>query len=759
MEFKLHSLGWYGFQRLCATILREILGQDVNSFLDSRDAGRDGAWQGVWRPVAGAAGGYDGMVTVQCKFTNKPNANLSLAMVQPELKKAEKLAKSGRADTYILMTNARISGETDEKIHDAFREVGVAHFVAFGYSWLCDQIRDSKRLRMLVPRVYGLGDLGQILDERAYGQATALLASLRDDLSKVVLTKTYDDAALAMEKHGFVLLLGEPASGKTTTAAMLSMAAIDQWGCSVVKVDRPAQILDHWNPLEPTQFFWVDDAFGVTQHEQEHTLGWNRVLPQVNAAIRGGARIVMTSRDYIYASARHLLKASAFPLMQESQVVIDVHDLGLDERRQILYNHLKLGTQPRGFRKQIKPFLETVAQHPNFLPEIARRLGEPLFTGELQLTSQAVEEFTARPLDFLQDVLRGLDSESFAALAVIYIGGGQCESPIHLSDKQTAALARIGGTFAGVTTAMSNLQGSLVARINVDGTAMWTFKHPTVGDAIARLVAASPELVDIYLAGADVDRLVGEVLCGGPRIRGAVLEVPRSRYDDVIERLLKWRAGGRWRTQYALDTFLATRCGTEFLRRYIESDPKLLPRVASPGLMLTAVGEVRLTFRLQEMELLPEAVRTDFVRCVTDYAVRLEDLSAVTWGELHDFLTLQEQQILVDRIRAELLPDVTARVRDAVEPYSEPDEADSVQARTEWSGDISEGLAAVKRLFQGDDWATQCVQEGAAELASWIDRAEHAFDRQLPVRERLVAAPSTGLNPKSLRSIFDDIDR
>lgn len=43
--------------------------------------------------------------------------------------------------------------------------------------------------------------------------------------------------------------------------------------------------------------------------------------------MNNGARIVMTSRDYIYNRARQDLKETAFPLLKESQVVIDVHRL------------------------------------------------------------------------------------------------------------------------------------------------------------------------------------------------------------------------------------------------------------------------------------------------------------------------------------------------------------------------------------------------------------------------------------------------
>ena len=63
----------------------------------------------------------------------------------------------------------------------------------------------------------------------------------------------------------------------------------------------------------------------------------------------------MTSRDYIYNRARQELKDGAFPLLNESQVVIDVHDLSDVEKQLILYNHLKLGKQSATFRFDIKP--------------------------------------------------------------------------------------------------------------------------------------------------------------------------------------------------------------------------------------------------------------------------------------------------------------------------------------------------------------------------------------------------------------------
>jgi MoxR-like ATPase len=82
-----------------------------------------------------------------------------------------------------------------------------------------------------VPRIYGLGDLGQILDKRAYDQAQEILSSLGDDMNKFVITDAFRASARAIVEHGFVLLLGEPACGKSAIAAALALGALDEWNC------------------------------------------------------------------------------------------------------------------------------------------------------------------------------------------------------------------------------------------------------------------------------------------------------------------------------------------------------------------------------------------------------------------------------------------------------------------------------------------------------------------------------------------------
>jgi hypothetical protein len=180
IRFELHSLGWKAFQDLCATIVSEVLGQTVQIFLPSQDGGRDGAFTGAWS--ANHCGGIDGSFTVQCKFTSKKGNTLTPSELSDELKKAQRLAKRKLAANYILMTNYGLSGKADENIREAFLRIkGIHCFLLFGSEWITLKIRENPRLRMLVPRVYGLGDLSQILDERAYSQAKVILSSIGEE--------------------------------------------------------------------------------------------------------------------------------------------------------------------------------------------------------------------------------------------------------------------------------------------------------------------------------------------------------------------------------------------------------------------------------------------------------------------------------------------------------------------------------------------------------------------------------------------------
>lgn len=755
--YDLQTLGWHSFQQLCATITREILGQTVESYLDSSDAGRDGAFAGTWTPTHGEE--LSGLFVIQCKFTSKRDKNLGRSDLTDEVSKVSRLVQNGRCDCYILMTNAGLSGSIAEEVETIFKNAGVKQVRSFGSTWICQQIRENKRLRMLVPRIYGLGDLSQILDERAYIQAKALLASLREDLSKVVLTNAYRKAAEGLDQHGFVLLIGEPAAGKTTIASMLSMGALDQWESSTLKLDSSEKVVEHWNPEEPLQFFWIDDAFGVMQYESHLVHGWNHVFPIIKTMLRKGAKIVMTSRDYIYKRARNDLKEGAFPLLRESQVVIDVCDLTLDEKQQILYNHMKLGKQEKSFRTAIKPHLPTICGHPRFVPETARRLADPLFTAGLKLNRYQLNDFVEKREQFLQELLRGLDEHSKAALALVFMRKDSLESPIALEESEREAVERLGSSLGGCIIALESLNGSLVQLTDAEGASVWRFKHPTVGDAYAGLLLRSPEMLGIYVHGSPIDKLMTQVTCGNVGLERAVA-LPKRLFPLVLRRLNEFSSTTRykspelssWYSRRLIDDFLSSRCTKDFLVQYIEEHSDVFIRVSKPGLFLNTVSEVDLAIRLHELGLLPDKYRQDFVTTVISYALEGEDLYALESHRIQSIFTSNELADFHERLRSELIPNL-ADVRRTWQSNHSSD-----QRPNEYMEPLLESFSALKEEFADDHSILSIIDHEIQATQEWVaEKLEDDPKDDRPARTFGDVDPPNQ-PPTYARSIFDDVD-
>ncbi len=746
VNYELHSLGWKAFQNLCATVMGEVWSQVIQGFFDSHDGGRDGAFHGTWTPVNGES--FHGSFTAQCKFTAKADKCLQLSDLTDELTKAKRLATKGLADNYILFTNARLTGITEENIRQAFEAVpGVKRFAAYGCERISQIIRESPRLRMLIPRVYGLGDLSQILDQRAYDQAQEILSALGDDLAKFILTDAYRQSATALVEHGFVLLLGEPACGKSTIAAALAVGALDEWGCSTVKIRDADDFVKHSNPQEK-QLFWVDDAFGPTQIDWSSTLAWSRAFPHINAAIHRGAKVLFTSRDYIYRAARRHLKESALPVMKESQVVIHVEHLSKDEREQILYNHIRLGTQPKEFKTSLIPFLPDVSVHERFSPEIARRLGNPLFTKGHIISKIGLDNFVTNPSELLCEIINTLDDGSRSALALVFMRGGVLPSPVQMSEDDHLAIARLGGSVSDVLNALRSLEGSLLLNSLQGGDYAWRFKHPTVRDAFAAVVAENRDLMDIYLTGAPLDNLFQEVSCGNVGVEGAKVIVPLDRYDGVITRLESLNTK-KWHNKLDLHRFLSYRCDRAFLQCYIVRNPKFISNL-NVGAYLYAVSDVDVMVRLHEFGLLPEPERLRAVATIRDLAIDVPD-SGFLREKIRRLMTHDEFVGLLEHVQTTLLPYLERQIDQWRDNYDGDDDPEI------YFEDLKDALQDYGNEFEEDEYAAEQVAKALADIDQVIEELRSVFPEKQD-EDSFFGGRAQEKAQDSARSIFDDVD-
>lgn len=746
ITYELHSLGWKAFQNLCSTIVAEIWGQTIQTFFDSQDGGRDGAFNGEW--VSSSADSYSGSFTVQCKFTKKANALVKMSDLADEFKKADRLAKKGLADNYFLITNAKLTGSNEEKIRSKFESIPeLKKFSLYGQERVCQIIHEFPRIRMLVPRIYGLGDLSQILDERAYNQAQEILSSLGDDLAKFIITEPFRDSAKALVEHGFVLLLGEAMCGKSTIAAALAMGALDEWGCSTIKVRDADDFVKHFNPHEK-QLFWVDDAFGPTQIDYSSAINWSKTFPHVNAAINKGAKIIFTSRDYIYISAKRYLKESVLPVIKESQVVIHVEDLTKEEREQILYNHIRLGTQKKNYKQKIKPFLPGVALHKKFSPEIARRLGNPLFTKDLSISTYGLDNFVENPMEMLCEIIDTMDDSNRSALALVFIRGGALPSPLSITPEEDHAIARLGGTVGNAMKGLESLNGSLLLNSKKEGNYYWHFKHPTIRDAFASIVASSQDLMDIYLTGAPLDKLFSEISCGDVGVQGVSVIVPSSQYNIIIEKI-KLLDTTKWFNKLSLYRFLSYRCDKLFLRKYMDEFPYFISKLSVTS-SVYANSDVDVLLRLHEFHLLPEENRINAISSIKNLAIIIPD-SGFLRKHIRALMSSDEIADILRSVQCSLLPNLDDTITSWKNDYNREEEPEA------YFDELKSALDDYKTEFEEDADSCKQINEAIKTIEQVIEDLKSEYtpiDDENIWNKRGTNSPT----PSDNRSIFDDVD-
>lgn len=656
VDFALHTLGWKAFQDLCEQVLKEELNCMVAVYREAQDGGQDAVFR------LSQASNLESVGTAQCKFSSKRDQRLRASDITAELAHVEQLLIDGMADDYYFITSMGVDADVAHQVRTKLHALGVARPVVVGKEWLLLQIRASPRLRALVPRVYGLGDLSTILDERCAAQTSALLGDHRKTLSVYVPTESHLAAVNILSKHKLVLLLGAPATGKTTLAAILATMAVDEGGLQVFKCDGPIELRQHWNPHEPKRLYWIDDAFGANILMSDYVNAWMEFMPRLKVAIDQGCHFIMTSRTHIWNEAHQRIGSRNHPLLANRVAVVDVGKLSSPEREQILYNHLKAGNQPSLWKDRIKDYLPSLVQEERLLPELARRLADSEFTGHIQKLPEDLQRFVAQPQKFLVQTFEELGDEKRAALTLVFLA--KSKLPVHLLPENDADLVaeNYGVTKSAMTESLRQLDGSLVVRRNDGDKAYWAFWHPTFADAISEILSKRPDLVDVYVRGVSIETLLAEVVCeGATHIRDAVV-VPLSGSRQLVERLLE--TPDEPAANERLFAFLNRRIPNAVLKSVLERDPSIAGRKGSPPAWyrFARSEEILLRASAYRLALLSEDHRWDTVDTLIEGGTYSLDLSFLRRDDILALFKPQELMSLAGKVLAILDAELSEKI-------------------------------------------------------------------------------------------------
>lgn len=574
-RYNLHRLGWSAFEDLCMQVMRVVLGETCTRFRLGPDGGRDGWFNGQAAAQLVAQNQLTGSFVVQCKHTSLSHDALNKNHLKIEIEKVTQIAATTPCH-YILMTNRQVSAPSEAAIRHAFEAVtGLGHCLVLSETWIEDTLDAHPRLLRLVPRLYGIGDLSQILSFVIQQQTSAVLEDLARPLRTYVPTESYRHAERALHDHGFVVLVGPPASGKSAIAANLCMVNLAQdANVRVLRIEHADQFKSTWSPEDTHTIYWVDDVFGETTLDDSRVREWSAALDKVEAARRRTARIIFCTRDYILAAAERKLKRTKADLINDARVRVDVTALSEAERDAILYNHIKDGDISREQKKRLKKHLSGLARLRSFSPELARRLGSLRFHRGLTYELNALRGFFDWPIQHFRDVIHGLSGAETAALAVCVFSGNAVPDPVPDDALAEAVLRTYAVSMPQVREALEMLEGSLVKRVRQGTAQTWQLHHPSMIEALQEELASKSSQLVLYLQSARLDAILRDTTTLPPAADSRLVFLPDSVYTYLVGRLLN----ADWHSTEAIGHFLAGRASDTLLRAIDSTDSDLLDR-------------------------------------------------------------------------------------------------------------------------------------------------------------------------------------
>jgi hypothetical protein len=760
VDLALHTLGWKAFQDLCAQACEEILKRPVEIYREAQDGGQDAVF--VTRQVQEKR--FADPATIQCKFTSKPDRRLRPSDLQPEEAHVVALKTEGQADTYVLMTSMSVDAPVAVAIKGRLRELGVLHPHVFGREFLTRVIRTSARLRALVPRVYGLGDLSLILDERQAEQTKALLGHMLPTLKVYVPTQPHLRAVRSLAEHGIVLLLGDPATGKSTIAAILATTAAEDAGHPCFKSDGPEGLLDSWNPNEPNGFYWIDDAFGPNQPREDYIDRWIAIMPKIQAAVAGGNRFVLTSRRHIYEAAKPKLGSRNHPLFRDQRAIVDVGELTILERRQILYNHIKAGTQSLLWKARVKPQLDSLADEPSLLPEIARRLADPVYTQHISTANDTLLKFVREPKEHLLQTIRELSKLHRAALTLVFLHRGHMPVGAAAADMQDLVLKYFAVDAESLGQALLQLRDSFLVQTNITAGPVWTFKHPTIADAIGAILGETQGMGELYLRGTKSESVLTEAVCiGAIQIPDAVV-IPEALDELLVERLAEL-PDDHWINRL-LFAFLDSRASDRAFKMFVTRHSTILSRDAVRSWRLYYDPKLLVHARAHTLRLLPPELRAETEEDLERALFYEADSSFLDDDTILALMRPTQLLQLAARIRDELLREVPSIAAGIAE------NADLDQEPGDNFDDLRSSLHILQRLFRSDEAAKSLLASANAAIDFAVQQVEEEKKKKLkddkdddwewenysPGQSTPVPTEQPSPSPRTPRSIFSDVD-
>jgi|GEM_PF-2420645 hypothetical protein len=380
-KYRLNILGWYNFERLVQTLLKEIIGPGVTSFGGSRDGGRDAKFEGSASYPNGSTQ-WSGYWIFQVKFIDYEEftPNTARSRLKTEARKEfQQIIKENRkkSDNYILITNISLTSSNRKELNVLANKCGIkGNFAVIDGNEICEFLDIHPAIRQSHPQLLGLADLQLLINPDIYARSKFYFNEWSPQMGKFVETEAYLKALNTIKNYHFAVIDGPPEAGKSMIAAACAFVySADGFQIDVVR--EPTDFLKiRGLDEEGSHLFIADDAVGSLTFDPGLTERWSQEFSKIFGSLDAKHKLIWTARSYILKEAIHNSrledKITSFPGIHE--ILVEVSELSILQKAEILYKHAKNGTLKDSEKKIIKENAEKIVNDSNFTPERIRQL-------------------------------------------------------------------------------------------------------------------------------------------------------------------------------------------------------------------------------------------------------------------------------------------------------------------------------------------------------------------------------------------------